>query len=40
MWVNTDIDGSPKILSGISTYGRGIVLRWAYLFALNVLFIE
>ena len=38
--MNTDIDGSPKNLSGISTSGRGIVLRWSYFFALAVLFIE
>ena len=36
--MNTDIDGSPKILSCVLTYERGVFLRLSYFFALNFLF--
>ncbi len=37
--VKSHLDNSPKF-SGCIIYGRGVVLRWSYHSALNVLFIE
>lgn len=38
--VESHMDVSPKIYQVSIRYGRGRFLRWSYLFALNVLFIE